>query len=394
MNGRTYLALLVVLLAAWGTPVASAGSGGVVVAPDGTGLGNTTGQSDVGGPGIISCWHDGIWGSFFTCQYSVASGTESILLVASSVKSSVFGGWQGTCPGSASSSPAGGTCGFELAATDPTVTIRPIFTDLRTLSVTKQGGGGGTVVSSPAGIDCGGVCSASFAVGTSVTLTAKPAQGSFLESWGGGCATTPASSSTCTVKLDGSTNATVAFASRQSLSVMFAGTGAGVVSGSPGELECRSPAPCSASIDIGTTMTLTPVPEAGSVFAGWSGSGCTGTGPCQVAITTTTLVTATFDAAPVRAGLRGWRTTRSGRQRVTQVTLDVDEQVAVTVSIRRGGVVVASRTVERLLPGKRVVALRIPRHVAAGRAALTMVLTNEAGSSATARGRIRIPPRT
>ena len=76
------------------------------------------------------------------------------------------------------------------------------------------------------------------------------------------------------------------------------------------------------------------------------------------------------------------------------MTLDVDEQVAVTVSIRRGGVVVASRTVERLLPGKRVVALRIPRHVATGRAALTMVLTNEAGSSVTARGRIRIPPRT
>ena len=37
--------------------------------------------------------------------------------------------------------------------------------------------GGGTVTSSPAGINCGAVCSAVFPMGTTVTLKAVPATG-------------------------------------------------------------------------------------------------------------------------------------------------------------------------------------------------------------------------
>ena len=43
-----------------------------------------------------------------------------------------------------------------------------------TLTVAKAGTGTGTVTSSPAGISCGGTCSASYASGTAVTLTAAP----------------------------------------------------------------------------------------------------------------------------------------------------------------------------------------------------------------------------
>src|SRR5438093_79780 len=43
---------------------------------------------------------------------------------------------------------------------------------LQTLSVTRSGSGTGTVTSEPAGIDCGGTCSADFDDGTLVTLTA------------------------------------------------------------------------------------------------------------------------------------------------------------------------------------------------------------------------------
>ncbi|MDP9258205.1 MAG: hypothetical protein M3Q31_16880, partial [Actinomycetota bacterium] len=46
------------------------------------------------------------------------------------------------------------------------------------LTVTKAGAGSGSVSSSPAGIDCGATCSASFAQGTVVTLTATAAAGS------------------------------------------------------------------------------------------------------------------------------------------------------------------------------------------------------------------------
>jgi uncharacterized repeat protein (TIGR03803 family) len=56
-----------------------------------------------------------------------------------------------------------------------------------TVSVSIVGNPGGRVTSSPAGIDCGSTCSASFAVGTQVTLSATPAAAWGLASWGGAC---------------------------------------------------------------------------------------------------------------------------------------------------------------------------------------------------------------
>ncbi len=66
------------------------------------------------------------------------------------------------------------------------------------LSISKQGAGSGTVTSSPAGIDCGTSCSASYAVGTEVTLTAQPDAGSTFENWEGDCSSC-GSDATCMV---------------------------------------------------------------------------------------------------------------------------------------------------------------------------------------------------
>ncbi len=60
------------------------------------------------------------------------------------------------------------------------------------LSVTRAGIGTGTVTSTPAGISCGAACSASFASGTTVTLTAAPASGSVFTGWSGACTGTGA----------------------------------------------------------------------------------------------------------------------------------------------------------------------------------------------------------
>ena len=61
--------------------------------------------------------------------------------------------------------------------------------------------------SSPAGISCGASCSAAFAGGTSVTLTATPASGSTFASWSGACSGT----GTCSVTLDVDRSVTATF---------------------------------------------------------------------------------------------------------------------------------------------------------------------------------------
>ncbi|MFZ9668522.1 MAG: InlB B-repeat-containing protein [Solirubrobacterales bacterium] len=59
------------------------------------------------------------------------------------------------------------------------------------LTVTKSGGGSGTVQSDPTGIDCGETCSANFPTGSPVTLTATAASGSTFTGWSGaGCSGT------------------------------------------------------------------------------------------------------------------------------------------------------------------------------------------------------------
>ena len=76
------------------------------------------------------------------------------------------------------------------------------------------------------------------------------------------------------------------------LSVVRAGTGSGGVTSAPGGITCGTD--CSEAFATGTGVTLSAAAAAGSVFGGWSGSGCSGTGACTVAMNATRTVTATF----------------------------------------------------------------------------------------------------
>ncbi|HQR19103.1 MAG TPA: choice-of-anchor D domain-containing protein, partial [Gemmatimonadales bacterium] len=157
------------------------------------------------------------------------------------------------------------------------------------LTVSRSGAGSGTVASSPAGIDCGAACSANFASGTPVTLTASPANGSLFTGWGGDCAGT----GPCVVTMSAARNVTATFA-LQSLSLSVASTGSGTVSSSPPGIDCAT---CSASFPFGTSVTLTAAPGAGFQFAGWGGA-CSGTGQCTVTLDAAKSVTASFTSLP------------------------------------------------------------------------------------------------
>jgi len=161
--------------------------------------------------------------------------------------------------------------------------------DHHTLTVQKSGAGTGTVTSSPAGINCGSTCSASYASGAQVTLTATPASTSTFSGWSGaGCSGT----GTCVVTLNAAAKVTATFIPKVTLTVSTSGTGSGSVTSSPAGIDCG--ATCSAAFANGTSVTLTASADSGSTFSGWSGGGCSGTATCQVALTATTSVTASF----------------------------------------------------------------------------------------------------
>ncbi len=85
------------------------------------------------------------------------------------------------------------------------------------LTVQLMGSATGTVVSNPAGITCAPTCTASFASGTQVKLTATAGKGAFFAGWGGACKGT---ASTCTVTMNTNQSVTATFNVSQTVSVL------------------------------------------------------------------------------------------------------------------------------------------------------------------------------
>lgn len=76
------------------------------------------------------------------------------------------------------------------------------------------------------------------------------------------------------------------------LTVMKDGNGSGSVQSGPAGITCGSA--CAHAYSSGTPVTLTATADAGSLFVGWTGGGCSGANTCQVVVSAATTVTATF----------------------------------------------------------------------------------------------------
>jgi len=250
-----------------------------------------------------------------SCSAVFASGMP-ITLTAAAAPGSVFAGWSG---GGCSDT---GPCSVSGPSN---VTITSTFLQVFTLDVMALGSGSGTVTSSPMGITCGATCSASFASGTTVTLTARPAAGSAFTGWtGGGCSGTEP----CTVTVSAATTVTATFTPTFVLTVTPAGTGSGTVTSSLTGISCGMS--CSAVFASGAPITLVAIAAPGSVFAGWSGGSCSGTGPCAVSGPPNVTITATFlqmfTLAVVTSG------SGSGTVTITPPGLDCGTTCSVTVT--------------------------------------------------------------
>ena len=121
-----------------------------------------------------------------TCSASFASGT-SVALNASAGSGFAFAGFGGACNGS--------SCSVVLSSDQ---SVSATFTASASNQLTVSVTGSGTVTSNPAGINCPGTCSANFADGTNVSLTATPASGFTFSGFSGACTGT-----TCQLTLSG-----------------------------------------------------------------------------------------------------------------------------------------------------------------------------------------------
>ena len=160
----------------------------------------------------------------------------------------------------------------------------------QTLTV-SAGAGGGTVSSLPAGVSCATIsCSASFAYGTSVTLTAAPAAGFVFVGWSNACTN---ASGTCAVSMTHAQSVTATFVSASNLLLFTSGAGAGAVSASPAGSPCG---PGCQAYPSGASVVVTATENPGSRFSGWSDACAGASNPCTINVSTASKVTANFVA--------------------------------------------------------------------------------------------------
>ncbi len=130
-----------------------------------------------------------------------------------------------------------------------TSTTAPVWA----LTVTKGGSSAGNVLSNPAGITCGSTCTASFANGTSMTLTATADANNMFVNWAGvTCNGGVNTNSTCTFALGAGTGVAANFALNTYAVTAIAGANGTI-------------GPPSQTVDHGQTTTFTVTPNSNHV---------------------------------------------------------------------------------------------------------------------------------
>lgn len=136
-------------------------------------------------------------------------------------------------------------------------------------------------------------CNYFLSPGAGMILTATATGGYFFAGWSGaGCGGT----GTCTLTMDTTKSVSAIFlplTPRLTTSIAdITNAGTGTITSVPAGINC--PADCTELFANGTMVTLTATADAGSLFTGWLGGGCSGTGECVVSMGDFTTVQAMF----------------------------------------------------------------------------------------------------
>ena len=274
----------------------------------GNGLGTVTNydyNSSGSGIGVINCAPNC---TIVTANYPAG---EIAQLQAQAAYGSKFDGWV-NCPNSSS------TLLYSSCETTPILANRVVTAKFKKLLPrrlelsrhTQSTGTGGITNILPAtpAISCyGGTCIAEYSANTTVTLQANPTNGSVFAGWTG-CTPVPSSQPPkCTVLVNGVKQVSAKF-----MSVPYVLTvtpaGSGVVqdydynaSGSGIIINCGSGNnTCNATLNSGSSVTLSAQPNNGAQFIGWGGDGtCTGTDDtCYVLMNSSKQINANFTIVP------------------------------------------------------------------------------------------------
>ena len=234
-----------------------------------SGAGNVTGEGINCGTNDTDCkeYHD---------------VNTTITLTAAPGTGAKFTGWSGDCTGTAL------TCTLKITQARQVIATFVGGGSPYNLSIRQIGDG--YVKGSPSGIDCWGRCSADYAPGTVVTLTATPDDLSEFAGWGGSCSGTQ---STCKLTMNGEKNVSATFRTiKPSFPLAVFRDGPGDVQDDAGSIDCGND--CTWQHPVDTQITLKAVPLSDARFVKWTGA-CKGTAEtCVLTIKGETYVGAAF----------------------------------------------------------------------------------------------------
>lgn len=135
------------------------------------------------------------------------------------------------------------------------------FYKTQTLTVTNTGGG--TIISTPTGIECPSHCQGDFRQGTSVSLQAQPDLGWEFQGWSGDCE----GSTTCTVNMDQDHTVTAQFKQLPTFLLKIPRNTRGIVTSAPAGIRCGYQA--TECTGFFSQVILTAQAATGFEFTGW-----------------------------------------------------------------------------------------------------------------------------